>query len=177
MMMISAADQRARAERVIRDLSREVLADPTILAGLRRESAANDALTGAMIASRDEAWRKQAKRGRGPLVEGVMGNPVSRQLALLRLPRSGLVADLMLMDDKGLLIGATRLSSDYDQSDETKYQRTFPDGSEALIVEPPAYDESVDDYVLAVSMTLTDPEGDKPLGVLTAHMVLTALER
>lgn len=177
LLMISVTDQRARAERVIRELSRTVLADPIILAGLRQSSEANDTLTGPMIAERDEEWRRQAKRGRGPLVESIMGGPVSRQLSLIRLPRSGLVADLMLMDDKGLLVGATRLSNDYDQSDETKYQHTFPDGPEALIVEMPAYDESVDDYVLAVSITLTDPEGGRSLGVLTANMALTALQQ
>ncbi len=177
VMMISAADQRAQAERVIRDLSREALADPVILGALRRASAENDGLTVADIAGRDEAWRRQAKRGRGPLLDAIMANPISRQLSLLRLPRASLIADVMLMDDRGLLVGATRLSSDYDQSDETKYQRTFLDGPEALIVEPPAYDESVDEYVMAVSITLTDPAGGHPLGVLTANMVLTALER
>lgn len=176
-LLVSAADQRAQAERVIRDLSREAMADPVILAVLRRASAENDGLTAATIAGQDEAWRRQAKRGRGPLLDAVIASPASRQLLLLRLPRASLIADLMLMDDRGLLVGATRLSSDYDQSDETKFERTFPDGPEALVVEPPAYDESVDEYVMAVSITLTDPTGGQPLGVLTANMVLTALER
>ncbi|WP_445376638.1 hypothetical protein [Niveispirillum fermenti] len=174
---VSLSDQRPRIEGLLRDLAAVLLADPILLDGVRSASAGNDDWPPALIAERDNQWRLQAKRGVGPLLDQVLGGPLSRQLVLLRLPLAGLLADLALMDDRGLLIAATRLTSDYDQSDEPKFMETLPAGPGAILVEPPAYDELADDYVIAASITLTDPWTGRPIGVLTANIALDTLDR
>lgn len=175
--LVSLSDQRPRIEGLMRDLAARLLADPILLNGVRSASAGNDDLPPDLIAERDDQWRLQAKRGVGPLLDHVLGGPLSRQLTLLRLPLAGLLADLAVTDDRGLLIAATRLTSDYDQSDEPKFMETLPAGPGAVLVEPPAYDESADDYVIAASITLTDPSTGLPIGVLTANIALDTLDR
>lgn len=162
---------------VMRALAAELLADPAMLAALRQASRDNDDLTIDTIIQRDIAWRLQAKRGRGPLLEMVMGASLSQHLALLRFPRQALLADLMLTDDRGLLAGATRIPSDYDQSDEAKYIIPTTTEPGMVHVENAAYDESADDYVVMASILLLDPADTRPLGVLCANFTLSALQR
>lgn len=163
-------------ERVLRDLSMQVLADPVLLQSLRHANNDNDILTEDQIIQRDINWRLQSKRGKGALLRSVLSGPASQRLVLLRFPRAQLLADIMLMDDRGLLVAATRLSSDYDQSDEAKYRRTFPLGPGVQAIEEAAYDESADEYVLTASLSLADPDSKAAIGVVTVNFSLAALD-
>lgn len=162
---------------VMRTLATELLADPTTLSALRQASRDNDNFSIDTIIQRDIAWRLQAKRGRGSLLEAVMGASLSQYLSLVRFPRQALLADLMLTDDRGLLVGATRIPSDYDQSDEAKYMIPATTEPGMVHVEGAAYDESADDYVVMASILLVDPADTRPLGVLCANFTLSALQR
>ncbi|MFY8095403.1 MAG: hypothetical protein ACOVN0_18135 [Niveispirillum sp.] len=162
---------------VMRSLASELLADPTLLSALRQASGENDDFTVDTIIQRDIAWRLQSKRGRGPLLESVLGGGLSQRLTLLRFPRQALLSDLMLTDDRGLLVGATRIPSDYDQSDEAKYMVPVTSEPGMVHVEDAAYDESADDYVVMASILLVDPADTRPLGVLCVNFTLAALQR
>lgn len=174
---VSRAGESPQIGGVMRTLATELLADPAVLTALRQASRENDNVTIDAIIQRDIAWRLQAKRGRGPLLESVMGGTLSQQLTLLRFPRQMLLADLMLTDDRGLLVGATRIPSDYDQSDEAKYMVPVTTEPGMVHVEEAAYDESADDYVVMASILLVDPSDARPLGVLCANFILAALRR
>lgn len=163
--------------RVIRTVASELLADELVLAGLRQAARDNDSLTIDTIIQRDVAWRLQAKRGAGPLLDAVMGSDMSRHLTLLRVVRQTLLSDVMLTDDRGLLVAATRIPSDYDQSDEAKFIIPTTSDPGMLHVEEAAYDESADDYVVMVSILLVDPADGRHLGVLCANFALAALQR
>lgn len=162
---------------VLRSVAAELLADQVVLSGLRQAALENDALTMDAIIQRDVAWRLQAKRGSGPLLDAVMQGDMSRHLTLARVPRQAVLADMMLTDDRGLLLAATRITSDYDQSDEAKYIIPFTTDPGTVHVEEAAYDESADDYVVAASILLIDPANGRPLGVLCTNFTLAALQR
>lgn len=171
------AEDNPRIGTIMHDLAAELAADPVMLATLRRVSRDNDSVSIDTIIQRDVAWRLQAKRGRGALLDVVMGGTLSQRLALMRFPRQAVVSDLMLTDDRGLLAGATRISSDYDQSDEAKYMVPSTTAPGMVHVESAAYDESADDYVVLASILLVDPADGRQLGVLCANFNLAALQR
>lgn len=171
------AEESPRIGAVINTLASEILADPAMLASLRQVSQDNDSLSIDAIIQRDVAWRLQAKRGNGPLVNQIMGGTLSQHLSLLRFPRQMLLADLILTDDRGLLAGATRIPTDYDQSDEAKYIIPSTTAPGTVHVENAAYDESADDYVVMASIQVIDPSNGRPLGVLCANFILAALQR
>ncbi|MFV3129523.1 hypothetical protein [Niveispirillum sp. KHB5.9] len=179
--VISATSRRAednpRIGTVMHDLTTEMLADPVMLAALRQASRDNDTVSIDTIIQRDIAWRLQAKRGRGTLLDVGMGGTLSQRLALMRFPRQAVLTDLILTDDRGLLAGATRIPSDYDQSDEAKYMIPATTAPGMVHVENAAYDESADDYVVLASVLLVDPVDGKQLGVLCANFNLAALQR
>ncbi len=162
---------------VLRTVAAELLADDAVLTGLRQAARDNDAFTLDAIIQRDVAWRLQAKRGTGALLDVVMQGDMSRNLTLVRVPRQAVLADLMLTDDRGLLAAATRIPSDYDQSDEAKYIVPTTSDPGMVHVEEAAYDESADDYVVAASILLIDPLDGRTLGVLCANFTLAALAR
>ncbi len=162
---------------VLRTVAAEILTDQVVLTGLRQAARENDAYTMDAIIQRDVTWRLQAKRGTGPLLDAVMQGEMSRHLTLARVPRQAVLADLMLTDDRGLLVAATRIPSDYDQSDEAKYIVPTTSDPGMVHVEEAAYDESADDYVVAASILLIDPVDGRMLGVLCANFTLAALAR
>jgi hypothetical protein len=162
---------------VLRTVAAELLTDDMVLTGLRQAARGNDAFTLDAIIQRDVAWRLQAKRGTGALLDMVMQGEMSRNLTLVRVPRQAVLADLMLTDDRGLLVAATRIPSDYDQSDEAKYIVPTTSDPGMVHVEEAAYDESADDYVVAASILLIDPVDGRTLGVLCANFTLAALAR
>ena len=174
---VSRPEDNPLIVRVLRDVAGELLADVQVLDDLRQARRANDAFSMDVIVERAMAWHKQVKRGAGPLVDGVMGSELSRRLLLLRLPRQAVLADLMVADDRGLLIGATRIAPDYDLSGQAKFIAPTTSGPGTLHVEDAAYDESVDDYVVMASILLSDPGDGGILGVLCAKFTLTALQR
>lgn len=173
---INRPEDNPLVARVMTDLGRELLTDTQVLVSLRTARSANDSFSMEVIVERAMTWHLQIKRGSGPLVDGVMGSELSRRLTLLRLPRQGLLADLMVADDRGLLIAATRISPDYDLSAQAKFiaPTTTPPGT--VHVEDAGYDESVDDYVVVASVLLTDPNDGGVLGVLCAKFTLAALQ-
>lgn len=162
---------------VLRTVAAEILTDEGVLNGLRQAARENDTFTMDSIIQRDVAWRQQAKRGTGLLLDAVMQGQLSRHLTLARVPRQAVLADLMLTDDRGLLVAATRIPSDYDQSDEAKYIIPSTSDPGMVHVEEAAYDESADDYVVATSILLIDPADGRTLGVLCANFTLAALAR
>lgn len=164
-----------RIEMLMRDLAGKVMADPLLLDALR--AAAATPQPDAVIAARERQWRDEAKPGRGQLVDAYLASAASGRLRELWQPNASLLADLLLIDAQGLNLALTRLTSDYIQADEAKFQQTFPGGAGTFLLEPAALDESVQDYVLTASLCVADPADGRPLGVLVATVRLEALGR
>src|SRR3546814_10661759 len=74
------------------------------------------------------------------------------------------------MDDKGLNVGQSDVTSDYWQGDEAKWQKTYSVGPNAIFVDKVDQDESTQKFQTQVSMSVVDPASGKAIGAVTVGL-------
>ena len=97
----------------------------------------------------------------------MLGAPASARLVAARDGAVGLFTEIFAMDDKGLNVAASDVTSDYWQGDEAKWKSTYAVGAGAVHISEVEFDESSQSYQAQVSVTVVDPDSGAPIGALT----------
>ncbi|MCB1739016.1 MAG: hypothetical protein KDK91_01500 [Gammaproteobacteria bacterium] len=124
----------------------------------------------------DKQWRAQAKSGSGSLIDAVLGNALSGRLKQIKESGGGLYTEIFVMDNKGLNVGQSDVTSDYWQGDESKWQKTFSAGPGSIFVDAVEFDESTQTYQAQISLTLVDPATNTAVGAVTVGVNVEALQ-
>jgi hypothetical protein len=74
------------------------------------------------------------------------------------------------MDNKGLNVGQSDVTSDYWQGDEAKWQKTYSVGPAAVFVDKIEQDESTQKFQTQVSISVVDPAGGAVIGAVTVGL-------
>ena len=151
------------------------LSDPVVVNAIKAQNEKNASLGQADIDKLDKQWRAEVDAGSKPMIDGVMGNELSKFLAQKKEASGGLITEAFVMDDKGLNVGQSDVTSDYWQGDEAKFSETFPKGPGAVHVGEIERDESTMTYQVQISRTLTDPDSGEPIGAATFGVDAEAL--
>ncbi len=80
------------------------------------------------------------------------------------------------MDDKGLNVGQSAITSDYWQGDEAKFKKTYPAGQNAVFIDAPEYREGSDTWHAQLNLTVHGQDG-AAIGAATVEVNLTELAR
>jgi len=143
------------------------LNDPAVLSAVKAQNAKHAALAEPDIIKLDKEWRAQVDAPSKPLIDSVLKNPLSAFLTAKKVDSKGLVTEVFVMDDKGLNVGQSDVTSDYWQGDEAKWQKTFKVGPDAVFVDKVEKDESTQQLQVQVSVSIKDPETGKAIGAVT----------
>lgn len=81
------------------------------------------------------------------------------------------------MDNKGLNVGQSDVTSDYWQGDEAKWQKTYAVGPDALVIGKREYDRSSQKFLIQVSVPAVDSASKTPIGAATIGVSLVQLIR
>ena len=135
------------------------MADRIVQSALAAANAAHAGLTEPAILDLDTMWRAEIDAVDKPLITQVLSAPVSDYLRSIVGGSDGLIAEVILMDNRGLNAGISGVTSDYWQGDEDKYQQTYAAGPAAINVSEVELDESTGVYVIQISMPVLDPTG------------------
>ena len=155
---------------------RPLLSDPEVVAAIKAQNVKHAGLDDAKIDVLDKQWRVEAKAGgKGPLIDDLMGRPLSTRLKAFKAANAGIVLEIFLMDDKGLNVAQADVTSDYMQGDEAKWQKTFLIGPDAVFVDDLDFDESSKSFQAQISATVVDPAGKKPIGAITVGLAVEKL--
>lgn len=149
---------------------RDWLQDPVLIAAIRAQNLANAGLTQAQIDALDKTWRGEVGTMDAPTVSAVVNSPLSVFLRGKVVASGGAIAETFVMDDKGLLVGASGITSDYWQGDEDKFIRTYGRGPGAVDESPVEFDDSTQLYVGQVSVSITDPATGQVIGAITVSL-------
>lgn len=153
------------------------LEKPITVIMLRAQNEQHAKVTQAEIDSLDKKWRTEREQQEQPLIAQLMGNPMTSYVTRIAARSDGVIAEVFVMDDKGLNVGQSSVTSDYWQGDEAKYQKTYAVGPDAVFVDDVEVDEATGRRRRQVSFTLTDPATGEKLGAAAIDINIDEIKR
>jgi hypothetical protein len=146
-----------------------------LVAAVKAQNTRHASLTQADIDRLDKQWRAEVSASARPLITSVMAHPLSATLKAMQAGSNGLITEVFVMDNRGLNVGQSEVTSDYWQGDEAKFQRTFDVGPTALFVDKVEQDESTQEFQSQLSFTLVDPADGSKIGAVTIGLSIERL--
>lgn len=150
--------------------------DPIVIAAIKEQNERHAKLTQADIDTLDKQWRAEVKAADKPLIAKTMGNTLSTYLKKVEADSKGVYTEIFVMDNKGLNVGQSDVTSDYWQGDEDKWQKTFLVGADAVFVDKVEKDESSQQLQSQVSFSIVDPASKQVIGAVTVGVNVEALD-
>lgn len=142
--------------------------DPVVIQAIKEQNAKHALLSQDDIDRLDKQWRAETKTFTArPLIESVLARPLSAYLKTVKAQAGGLYNEIFIMDNRGLNVGQSDVTSDYWQGDEAKWQETFLAGSDAVFVDEVDFDESTQTYQSQVNISIADPSSNTVIGAVT----------
>lgn len=143
------------------------LADPVIISAIRTQNTEHAELQQEQIDALDTQWRAESGGASGPLITKVTTNELSAFLKDIKNDGEGLVTEIFVMDNKGLNVGQSDITSDFWQGDEAKWQKTFQAAPKTMFVDDVEMDDSTQRFQTQISIAITDPDTGKNIGAVT----------
>jgi hypothetical protein len=142
---------------------------------VKAQNAKHAGLSQADIDNMDKDWIAQTDAGSKPMIDAVLGNALSQFLQQQQGAAGGVVTEIFVMDNRGLNVGQSEITSDYWQGDEAKWQKTYQAGANALFIDEVEMDESTQAFQSQLSMSIVDPASGEVIGAITVGINIDAL--
>ncbi len=151
------------------------IANDTVINAIKAQNAKHAGLSQADIDNMDKDWRAQTDAGSKPMIDAVLGNALSGFLRQQKDSAGGLVTEVFVMDNRGLNVGQSDVTSDYWQGDEAKWQKTYTAGPDAIFIDEVEMDESTQTFQSQLSMSIVDPATGEVIGAITVGINVDAI--
>lgn len=162
----SADEVTAELLAFARTQAANIAARADVIEQVERQNTTHATLTDEEIAALDRRWQQQFGNADAPLIHRLMDTPLSDALRRLQLHSSELITEIIVMDNRGLNVAQSSVTSDYWQGDEAKWLQTFRQGTGAEHVGELGRDDSTGSIQIQVSRTISDSSG-RPIGAVT----------
>lgn len=143
------------------------LQSPVLIEAIKRQNSSHSGLTDADIDAMDKDWRREAKDGGGPLIDGLSKREASAYLVDKKKESGDLITEVFVMDNKGLNVAMSDVTSDYMQGDEAKWRKTYAQGAGQVFIDELEFDDSSETFQCQVSATVVDPSTGQAIGAVT----------
>lgn len=150
--------------------------ETVLIDAIRAQNEMTAGLSEAEIIAKDEMWRAEVGMGSTPTIDPVLGSAAADFLRAQVEAAGGTMTEVFVMDQVGLNVAASDVTSDYWQGDEAKFQDSFGAGAEGRHYSEIEFDESTRSYQVQISMTITDPDSGAPIGAVTVGVNAEAFE-
>lgn len=151
-----------------------IVNNPVVQSAIKEQNAKNAGLSEADIIKLDKQWRAENKGSDKPLINATLGNALSTYLSQQKNASAGLFTEMFVMDNKGLNVGQSDITSDYWQGDEAKWQKTYSAGAGAIHIGKLAKDESTQEIQVQLSVAISD-SANNVIGAITVGVNLDNL--
>ncbi len=141
---------------------------PAIIKAVINQNA--EKLSLKVIKKRDAKWR--ATSGVNDFIKSLLENNAAKELLKIEKSKPYFI-EIFLMDNQGANVAMTNKTGDYWQGDEAKWQESYKGGVGALHVGKVEFDESVQAYLVQVSVPVMD--NGKAIGAITLGINLDEL--
>jgi len=146
---------------------RQWLKDPVVVNAVKAQNQKHAGLTQADVDKLDKQWRAETGASSQPMIQAVLSNDLSKFLKGKKEGSNGLYTEIFVMDNKGLNVGQSDITSDYWQGDEAKWQKTYSVGADAVHVSEVKKDESTQAFQGQLSLPVVDPANNQVIGAIT----------
>ena len=143
------------------------LKDPVVVNAIKAQNKKHILLSQGEIDRLDKQWRRETGASRQPLIDSLLSNDLSKFLMTKKAESHGLYTEIFVMDDKGLNVGQSDVTSDYWQGDEAKWKKTYPVGANAIHIGGVKKDESTQMFQSQLSLPVVDPDNNQVIGAIT----------
>jgi len=151
------------------------ISDPAVIQAVKAQNEKHAGLSQGDIDGLDKQWRAETDAASKPMIDEVLANSLSKYLVDQKNSAAGLVTEVFVMDNKGLNVGQSDVTSDYWQGDEAKWKQTFLAGPNAMFIDEVEMDESTQTFQSQLSMSITDPASGEVIGSITVGINVDAL--
>lgn len=175
-LSVAAVNPEIKVKQIVQEQVKAWAYQPKVIAAIKAQNKAHAKLKQEDIDRLDKQWRSETKTGERPLIDKVLGNSLSAYLKKVKADAKGLYTEIFVMDNKGLNVGQSDVTSDYWQGDEAKWKKTYLVGPDALFIDKVKYDESSQQFQVQANLAITDPETKKVIGAVTVGIRMSGLE-
>ena len=138
-----------------------------VIATITKANAKHSDISDTEILASDQNWRKEVKSNKYVLINTILNNNLSLYLKKVKQGENGLYSEIFIMDNKGLNVGQSDITSDYWQGDEEKFKKSFGSSTNEPFIDDIEYDESSRTFQSQVSLSIIDPDTQKKIGAIT----------
>ena len=150
--------------------------DPVLIAAINEQNVRHAGLDDTGINDLDQRWRAETTSATRPLIDAVLANAASAHLKKVKDHAGGLYTEIFVMDNRGLNVGQSDVTSDYWQGDEAKWQKSYGGGAGGLLVDEVEFDESTQTYQCQVSVAIVDSASQAVIGAVTVGVNVEMLD-
>ena len=151
------------------------ISNPVVVEAIKAQNDEHANLSQDEIDKLDKQWRAETGSSDRPLIDEVLAKALSDFLAETKNGTRGLVTEVFVMDNKGLNVGQSDVTSDYWQGDEAKWKKTYLAGPDAIFIDEVEQDESTQMFQSQLSMSIVDPATGDVIGAITVGVNIDAL--
>ncbi len=152
------------------------IGDPVVIDAVKMQNEKNASLGQADIDELDKQWRAETSAASQPMIDEVLGRDLSSLLKQKSEESEGLITEIFVMDNKGLNVGQSGITSDYWQGDEAKWQETYSAGKDAIHLGDVELDESTQTYQSQLSLPVVDAADGSVIGAVTVGINVELLQ-
>lgn len=147
------------------------VSDPVIVNAVKAQNLTSTTMSPADITKLDAGWTDKSNKS---LIESRMNNALSTFLKAKKAAGGPAMLDLLVFDDKGLNVGQTDMTQDYNQGDEAKYSKTFSVGPDAVFIDK--ISSNAGKNTLQANLSIKDPQTGAAIGAMTVGLDVDALK-
>lgn len=143
------------------------LQSPAVVNAIKAQNRKHAGLSQREIGNLDKQWRAETGVSNQPLIAAVLANDLSKFLKSKKAGSQGLYTEIFVMDNKGLNVGQSDVTSDYWQGDEAKWKKTYLAGANSIHIGGVKKDDSTQMFQSQLSLPVVDPDNSQVIGAIT----------
>jgi hypothetical protein len=147
------------------------ISDPVVVNAVKAQNIEYANLTNYQINKLDNGWIDRSDK---KLIDSKMHNELASFLQKKKEAANGVIVETFVFDAKGLNVGQTDLTQDFNQGDEAKYWKTYQVGPDAIFVDKVEKDDGKN--VSQASRAIKDPTTGKAIGAVTSGINVDKLK-
>ncbi len=143
------------------------ISNPIVISAIKSQNIAHTNVTNPQIIDKDKAWRAEVGAADQPMISEILANDLSKYLMQVQEDSAGLYTEVFVMDNKGMNVGQSAITSDYWQGDEAKWKESYGKGAGSFHIGEVEEDESTQTFQSQLSISIEDPENGNVIGAVT----------